>query len=226
MNLHSLFDNALLAEREGRYHEALTMFLSCLTEDDHDEGEVLFHCGWCTEQEGGDKSDHALQFYELAATQSRQPECKLNSFFRAGWLLMQQKEHAKGAIMFRHAIDYGDLSYYKNDTYHQSAFWYAVCVESQGWYIEAIRWYRLVRILSQKLDPECRLRELSCLNQIGSYDEAYNLCQTFDEPPPAGFEANRYHEIRTAVLREREMLHHCLSERPILQEHPVNHGSR
>lgn len=226
MDNHSTFDRALLAEREGKFHDALKLFQTCLADEEYDEGDVLFHCGWCSEQEEAGSNDQALRYYELAAAEARMPECKLNSFFRAGWLLMHQKEHAKAATMFRHAIDYGELSYHKNETYNQSAFWYAACLESQGWYIEAIRWYRLVRLLSPKLDPECRLRELACLNQIGSYDEAYRLCQTFDAPPPAGFEAQRYGELRVAASMEREMLQQCFSDRLSSPRTTAQYGSR
>jgi tetratricopeptide (TPR) repeat protein len=224
--MDTTFDRALLAEHEGRYSEALKMFQTCLAEEEYDEGEVLFHCGWCTEQEDAGGNDRALRYYELAAAEAHMPVCKLNSLFRAGWLWMHQKEFAKAATTFRHAIDYGELSYCKNEIYNQSAFWYAVCLESQGWYIEAINWYRLVRFLSPQLDPESRLRELSCLNQIGSYDEAFSLCQTFDAPPPVGFEPNRYRELQLAASREREMLQQCLADRSSFVRTISQHDSR
>ena len=213
MDINSTFDSAVMAEREGRYNEALQLFQRCLAEEDCEQGEILFHCGWCTEQEGSDVSGQALRYYELASAESHMPECKLNSFFRAGWLLMHQKEYAKAATVFRYGIDYGELSYHKNEIYNQSAFWYAVCLESLGWYIEAIKWYRLVRVLSPQLDPESRVRELTCLNQIGSYDEALTLCESFDAPPPGGFNVSRYQELRTVISRERNLLQQGLSER-------------
>jgi tetratricopeptide (TPR) repeat protein len=225
MDANSTFDRALLAEREERYLEALQLFRTCFSEADCDEGEVLFHCGWCTEQDGRNNDD-ALRYYELAAAETRIPASKLNSFFRAGWLLMHKKEHAKAATMFRRGIDYAELSYHKNETYNQSVFWYAVCLESQGWYIEAIRWYRLLRLLSPQLDPEGRIRELACLNQTGSYDEALSLCETFDAPPPGGFSVGRYKELRMSVSREQKMLQLCLSNRSSMFKGAGQHGAR
>ncbi len=226
MTTNSVFEQALFAERQGRYIEALKMFEKCLAEEDCDEGDVLFHCGWCIEQQNTDNSNQALRYYELAAAQARMPECKLNSFFRAGWLLMQQKEYAKAATAFRHGIDYGDLSYHKNETYNQSAFWYAVCLESQGWYIDAIKWYRLVRMLSPQLDPESRFRELACLNHVGSYREAFNLCQTFGAPPPGGFPADRYRDLQAAIAKETEMLQRCFSDQSPSMTNRGQYGTR
>ena len=220
------FDRALHAERDARYNEALLLFRTCLAEAEYDEGEILFHCGWCTEQQDSSNSSDALRYYELAAAEARMPECKLNSFFRAGWLLMHQKEYAKAATVFRHGIDYGELSYYKNETYNQSAFWYAVCLESQGWYIDAIKWYRLVRMLSPQLDPESRFRELACLNHVGSYHEAFSLCQTFDAPPPGGFPADRYRELQKSVVMETEMLHQCFPDPSSFPKASGYHGTR
>lgn len=213
MDISSLFERALLAERDGRYHEALQLFRTCLNEVECDEGEILFHCGWCSEQEGNGDNQQALSYYERAATEAYKPECKLNSFFRAGWVLMHREAYMKAATMFRRGIDYAELSCQRNETYNQSLFWYAVCLESEGWYIEAIRWYRLARLLSPHLDPEARIRELACLNRTGSYDEALSLCETFDAHPPGEFSVGRYNELRTVASREQKMLQRSLSNR-------------
>jgi tetratricopeptide (TPR) repeat protein len=167
-----------------------------------------------------------LHYYEQAAAQTRMPECKLNSFFRAGWLLMHQKEHVKAATMFRHAVDYAELSHHKSEIYNQSVFWYAVCLESQGRFIEAIRWYRVVRLHSPQLDPESRVRELACLNGIGSYHEALNLCQTFDFPPPVGFSERRYQELQAVISRERAMLQSCVLDRASIMKTVGYNGTR
>ncbi len=223
-SIHSAFDCALRAESEGRYTEAADLFEVCLGQGEYDEGEVLFHCGWCTEQGRTDGREDALGYYERASAITQVPDSKLNCFFRAGWLWMQQKEYAKAATRFRNAIDYAEVSHHKNELYHQSAFWYAVCLESQGWPVEAIRWYRKVRLLSPVLDPECRYRELACLNQIGSYDEALALCSTFEASPPTVFNPRRYDELRTAISREREMLQVCLSQRSTFKMTAGHHG--
>jgi tetratricopeptide (TPR) repeat protein len=225
MNNQSVFNTALLAEQKGEYQQALQMFQTCLAEDEYDPGEVLFHCGWCSEHVSNGDNTRALRYYELAAVDTINSECRLNSFFRAGWLLMHQKEHAKAATMFRYAIDYAELSHHKNETYNQSAFWYAVCLESQEWYIEAIRWYRLVRLVSPHLDPESRLRELSCLNRIGSFHEALGLCCTFDSPPPIGFDERRYRELQAVVYGEKAMLERCVADRPFLTNAKVHYGT-
>lgn len=225
MEYSSTFDRALFAERDARYSEAIQLFRTCLAEGEHDGGEVLFHCGWCTEQGSGNTRD-ALRYYEMASEEARVPECKLNSFFRSGWLLMHQKEYAQAATAFRRGIDFAELARHKSETYNQSAFWYAVCLESQGWYIDAIKWYRLVRTLSPQLDPESRFRELVCLNHVGSYPEAFSLCQSFDAPPPGGFPAERYSELRASIAREAELLQRCLACQSSFVMTPGHHGTR
>jgi len=209
----SQYDRALNAESNGKFAEALELFQLCITLPEYDEGDVLFHCGWCAEQVDRSDNERALRYYEHAAFRATAPECKLNSFFRAGWLLMQRKEHAKAAVHFMNAIDYAELSQQRDELYHNAMFWHAVCLEPLGRYIEAIEWHRLIRTLDPRLDPESRVREICCLNQIASYEEAFSLCETFDHPPPPAFSATRYLDLREVVSRERDILNRCLSHR-------------
>jgi tetratricopeptide (TPR) repeat protein len=205
-------EQALEAERLGQFGQAFRLFQESLEHGEHNDGDTYFHCGWCLEQdEGGDKQD-ALHFYQKAADLAHSPPCKMNSLFRAGWLLMQAKEYAKAATMFRCAIDYGEMADHRTEIYHDAVFWHAVCLESQGRYLDALKWYLLVQRLSPKLYPESRFRELVCLSQVGLYREAFQVCLAFDDPPPAGFENRRYDELRALVHRERENLSSCVSD--------------
>jgi len=214
MESHSPFERAIAAEHEERFANALELFLVCMEDPEYDKAELLFHCGWCTEQSKGGDMGRALCYYEQATFEAASPSCKLNSFFRAGWLLTQQNLHNKAATIFRRAIDFADVCHQKDETYSETVFWYAVCLESLGQYIDAIKWYRLAKTLSSRLDPESRLRELSCLNNIGSYDEAMKVYSTFDAPAPRGFGETRYFELQKNVERERAMLHDVLSTTP------------
>lgn len=208
-NTTSLYERALSGEHAGHFAEALQLFRLCVQETEHDDGDVLFHCGWCCEQ-GGNEAQ-ALHYYTLAAVQTRVPDCKLNSYFRAGWIHMHLREYANAALHFRKAIDFAEFSKYESKLYHESVFWYAVSLEPLGRFIEAIKWYRLVRKLSPGLDPESRLREISCLTRIGAFDEALELCASFDEPRPLGFSAERYDELCDAAFHERQQLLRCLA---------------
>lgn len=203
---------AMVLEHEGRFAEARQLFEECVDDPTFDAGDLFFHCGWCAENE--QKPAEALVFYERAAELTHIPGCKLNSFFRAGWVLMHEDEASAAADRFRFAIDYGELVDLKNETYRHSVYWFAHCLALQARYLEALKWYRSVQGLAPQLDPESRLRQLFCLVQTGQYEEALNLCRTFDAPAPEGFDDLRYEGLRAEVCKERRTLETSLTPPP------------
>lgn len=209
MGNDTLYLQALTLECECRFAEALQLFQRCLDDPTFDEGDIHFHCGWCLESEG--RTQDALQQYARAAELTRLPSCKINCFFRAGWILMHRKEYAQAADAFRQAIDYGDVVALRDDAYRHALYWYAVCLEAQGRYIEALTWYRHAQAAAPVLDPESRLRQIMCLVHIGRYDEALEVCRSFDAPAPGGFDAERYRALQREAHRERAMLEACLN---------------
>lgn len=212
----TVYHQALKLEYEGRYAEALRLFQRCLDDPAFDEGEILFHCGWCLENEL--RMQEALQRYARATESTRLPSCKINCFFRSGWIVMHRKDYVQAADAFRRAIDCGDVLEVRDDTYRHAVYWYAVCLETQGRYIEALTWYRYAQETTAQLDPESRLRQIMCLVHIGRYDDALDVCRTFDSPGPVGFNAERYRSLQAEARRERAMLEACLNS-----SHP--HGS-
>jgi tetratricopeptide (TPR) repeat protein len=210
--IRKMYSEAITAERLGKFALALQMFLETIEQGTDDEGELYFHCGWCLEQDDRGNKLKALFYYQKAAIYAHSPACKINGFFRAGWLLMQSKEFAKAATMFRSAVDYGELVDVRTEAYHHAAFWYASCLESLALYLDAIRWYRFVEALDPRLDPESRYREIICLNQVGSFEEAYRVCLSFESPSSADFDRQRYDDLCALVKKEKEILYACLSE--------------
>lgn len=202
------FNTALAFERDGRFTDALPLLQECFADPTFDEGDLCFHCGWCLENDG--KSSEALVWYAKAAERTNIPACKLNSYFRAGWVLMQQKEFAKAADFFLYAVDYSALVAVHDDTYLHAGYWYAHCLESLGRYLDALKWYAYVRAQSAQLEPESRFRQMQCLIRIGSYEEALHVSWTFEEPAPDGFPPDRYCELAAEAQRERALLESSL----------------
>ncbi len=209
MGNDTMFHQALTLEYEGRFADALELFERCLDDPTFDEGDLHFHCAWCLENEK--RMREALLRYARAADLTRIPSCKINSFFRSGWILMHEKDTVQAAEMFRNAVDYGELVGLKNETYRQGLYWYAVCLEAQGRCLEALTWYRLAQASSPQLDPESRRRQLACLVHVGLYDEALDVCRTFDAPCPEEFDAERYAALQAEVENERAILEACLT---------------
>lgn len=210
----TLYHRALALEHEGRFAEAFRLFEQCAEDATFDEGDLAFHCGWCLENAG--ETARALEFYERAASLARVPACKLNSYFRAGWLLMHAKETIAAADFFRYVVDYGDLVDLRNDAYQHGMYWYAHCLEVSGRYLDALTWYRRVQELAPQLDPESRLRQIFCLVHTGQFNEALNVCRTFDAPVPEGFDPQRYTALRDVVGTEHRMLERALE--PVHEE--------
>jgi tetratricopeptide (TPR) repeat protein len=208
MGNDTLFHQALTLEYEGRFAEARELFQRCFADPAFDEGNICFHCGWCFENEK--ERQQALVHYAKAAQLTRIPSCKLNSFFRSGWILMHEKDYAKAADMFRYAIDYGELVNLRDEAYQHAMYWYAVCLESQERFLEALSWYRIAQGIAPRLDPESRFRQIVCLNRIGLFAEAVDVCRTFDAPFPEEFDRQRSEVLRREVRNERNMLEACL----------------
>ena len=210
-NSLSTYEKARNYEQKGEYLKALELFRSCLTEDTEIRADILFHAGYCCELGNKDDQNLALSFYQEAAEQAESPELKTNSLFRTGWLLMQRKEYVKAASFFKSTIDDAEAAHLKNETYEHATYWYAVCIETQGCYIDAIKWYRVVQKIAPKLGPESSLREIICLNHIGSFEEALKSCVKFGDSPPDGFDNKRYEELKAMVDKERDILEKSLS---------------
>lgn len=212
MGNDSLFRQALALERDRAFAEAFTLFQHCCSDPAFDEGDLAFHCGWCLENM--QQSEQALAFYAKAAELSRIPSCKVNSYFRSGWIAMHERKHENAADFFRKAIDCGDLLFVQDDAYRHATYWYAVCLEAEGLYLDALVWYRRAQSLSPLLEPESRYRQILWLVRIGLYDEALNVCRTFDAPPPEEFDRSRYEELRSHARHERNMLAACVNSEP------------
>lgn len=209
----SVYEQALHAEREGKFAEAHALFLACVAGQDTDAGEAYFHSAWCLEQTG-EKHDEVVRLYCMASSSASTPLCKMNSLFRAGWVLMQSKDHLQAADLFRQTVEYCAFLGMKTDTYHQAMFWYAVCLEARSWFLDALKWYRCVAALSPALDPESRYRQIMCLNQVGLYEEALGVCTSFEHPSPVGFDPERYTALQSLARREAGILLGCLNSVP------------
>lgn len=221
MDVMSTYEQALRAERKEKFAEAYALFLACVGHPDCDAGEISFHAGWCLEQLPHGDRNEVVRLYHKAAEAAATPSCKMNSLFRAGWVLMQAKEHAKAADLFRQTIEYCAFVGMETETYHQAMFWYAVCLEARSWYLDALKWYRCVESLASSLHPESRYRQIICLNQIGLYEEAINVCHSFERPAPTGFNSGRYGELQSLARHERDLLQACLH--PALRKGAVSH---
>ena len=199
-------------EQEQRYGEALEIFQRIRRNGGVDTGDALFHCGWCLEQLAEANRGRALKYYRRASLCLTASPALVNSFFRIGWLSFHDKKYAEAASSFRRAIDVAEGINLQTDLYHNSVYWFAVSLESDGLFLEALKWYQLVMQLAPLFEPEAHYREICCLNQIGAFKEALVACQVFPHEAPVGFDLNRYQELNGLVKAEAILLKQCLAE--------------
>jgi tetratricopeptide (TPR) repeat protein len=217
----TLFEAALQHENAGEYEKALDYLRQCQSELSHDRGDLAFHIGWCLENDrDGDRAE-VLRYYEQASGEASSVEVRVNGSFRAGWVLMRDKDYGKAAAAFKKAISIAEQMHLDHDLYHQTVFWYALCLEHLGQYLEAAQRYGAVQRLSASLAPEAGYRELLCHNQVGRYDESLRVCGTFPVQSPGGFDPRRYAELYELVKKEENLLQRCLAE-----DHAARGGSR
>jgi len=208
----TLFESALRHEIAGEYEKALDYLRQCQSELGHDRGDLAFHLGWCLENIAASDRALVLRYYEQATAESSSDITRVNGAFRAGWVLMQDRDHEKAEAAFRKAIDLAEQSHLNNELYHTALFWHAVCLENRGQYLDAAQRHRLVQQLAPLLAPESRYREIICHNQVGRYDEALAVCRTFPAQAPAGFDPRRFAELYDVTKKEEALLVQCLGE--------------
>ncbi len=198
------YEYAIELERKSLFREALGKFTELSGSSDYDSGDIAFHCGWCLENLDPEKTDEIAGYYRISGETAFNIDCRYNSYFRIGWIYHQQKDFTNAAAGFKAAIDLSDS--FINGIIQNAAFWYASCLESLGRYIEAIKWYDIVSDNSESLDPESRRRKISCLLNIGLFEEALAVCYSFRNPPPAAFDEKRYSELKKFADKEIKIL--------------------
>jgi len=208
----STYEHALKLENEGRFLAAIPLFKECLDDKNYDYGDILFHCGWCTESTEIADRQLALSYYKKAAKKAAHPVCKMNSSFRAGWILMHLNNNTDAIEWLRNAVQIGHSEGEFNSIYTEALYWCAVALEAEGRFLDAINLYRAVKGISDQLSPESRYREIISLIAIGNYSEAYSMCKTFSEPAPGGFSEERYEELKKLVEKERDILEYSFND--------------
>ncbi len=205
------YDLALKFKQSGYYKVAYPMFRECLEDKDLDYGNILFECGWCVEHLNDVDNSLAVSYYLRAGTESTDPLCRMNSFFRAGWLLMHFNRNEQAIEAFKNAIQIGHSEGNYESIYQEALYWCAVCLESENRVLDAIYLYRAVQDISTTLNPESRYREIKCLLTIGLFNEALQLCKSFNVLPPTGFSVERYNELKNLAEEEKALLYECYS---------------
>jgi tetratricopeptide (TPR) repeat protein len=207
------YDLAVKFKQAGYFRVAYPMFRECLEDRDQDYGNVLFQCGWCIEHLDEIDNSLAVSYYLRAGKESADAVCRMNGFFRAGWLLMHFKRNEQAIEAFKNAIQIGHSEGNYESIYQESLYWCAVCLESKNRFLDAIYLYRVVQDISAALNPESRYREIKCLLTVGLFDEALRLCNDFNILPLPGFPATRYNELKNLVAEEKALLIDCYSSK-------------
>ena len=202
---------AIKFKQAGYFKVAYPMFRECLEDKDLDYGNILFECGWCVEHLDDVDNSLAVSYYLRAGKESTDSLCRMNGFFRAGWLLMHFNRNVQAIEAFKNAIQTGHSEGNYESIYQEALYWCAVCLESEKRYLDAIYLYRAVKDISILLNPESRYREIKCLLAIGLFTEALQLFDSFNDLPPTGFSVERYNELMNLVEEEKILLNDCYS---------------
>ncbi|NIR63834.1 MAG: hypothetical protein GWN00_02375, partial [Aliifodinibius sp.] len=128
MSQPTQYDMALMLESAGDFRQAFKIFKLLLCSDDHDRGDILFHCGWCLENDPSAENQCALPYYREAANTTANSVCRMNSLFRVGWLLMHEKNYHLAGMFFKEALAMHQCQQVHDGLYHEALYWYAVCL--------------------------------------------------------------------------------------------------
>jgi len=207
------YELAVKFKQAGYFKVAYPMFRECLEDNDLDYGNILFECGWCVEHLDDVDNSLAVSYYLRAGRESADPLCRMNSFFRAGWLLMHFNRNEQAIEAFKNAIQTGHSEGNYESIYQEALYWCAVCLESESRFLDAIYLYRAVQDISILLNPESRYREIKCLLAVGLFNEALQLCESFNVLPPTSFSIERYNELKNLAEEEKALLSECCSSK-------------
>ena len=205
----SKYELAIKFEQDGYFMVAYPMFKECLEDKISEPGNVLFKCGWCIEHISEFDNNLAVTYYLKAGQSTKDTICKMNSYFRAGWVLMHLNQNETAIDAYRNAIETGHSEGIFNSIYQDALYWCAVCLESDNRFLDAIYLYRAVRAISLTLGPESRYREIKCLVAVGLYSKALQVCDSFNAAPPSGFPQKRYDELKKSAEKEKRFLSEC-----------------
>jgi len=212
------YDLAVNFKQAGYFKVAYPMFRECLEDSEQDYGNILFQCGWCVEHLDEIDNSLAVSYYLRAGAESADAVCRMNGFFRAGWLLMHFNRNEQAIEAFKNAIQIGHSEGNYDSIYQEALYWSAVCLESENRFLDAIYLYRVVQDISAILNPESRYREIKCLLTVGLFDEALQICKSFDILTPPGFSSERYNELKNLVEKEKVLLSECYSSKLNVQD--------
>jgi len=208
-----IYKRALESVEKGDYATALPLLQDYLERSSSKEAfDIHFWMGWCLEHEVGGDREQALGHYEKALAHGATPAQRLEACFRSGWLLIQDARWSDALKQLRHGLEAAAAAGIRNQTFSHALFWQAVALETLGQYIDAIEGYRRAGNLEPLLAPEGMLREIACLDQIGRYEEALNVCRSLGAAPPKGFDPGRFAEIVSFVSKKQSLLERCFAE--------------
>jgi len=210
--MNTLFTKAIAHVNAGEFSKARGLFEQCVAEQCHDQGDLAFHLGWCLENDPDGDRIAVLRYYEQAFVQAPALVTRVNSAFRSGWIVMQDRDHERAESFFQKAVELAERVHLDNELYHYALFWRAVCLENKGQYLSAIEHHKRVQRLSPVLSPESRYREIICHNQVGRYEEALGACRSFLAHAKEGLGSHRYAELHDLVKKEEAMLIRCLGQ--------------
>lgn len=208
--MEQIYINAVELEEKKFFSSAYEKFQQCLKLDIGERGEILFHCGWCVEMQFGNTSEEALVYYTEGADASLKIACRMNCYFRAGWIFMHLKNYSKAAENFFNSRVIGIENQQINSIYSDATYWLAICLEAQNYYLDALKLYQEVQSENASTAMECRWREICCLNQIGNYEQALEQCNRFYSSSRSELDGDRFKELIELIEKEKEILNQLI----------------
>jgi tetratricopeptide (TPR) repeat protein len=205
-NRLSKYQLACRFEESGMFKAAFSIFRECLEDSTIEQGDLMFKCGWCLENIEDSDRNISISYYFNAGRRATDSVCRMNGFFRAGWLLMHFNRNEEAIEAFAKSIQIGDANCVYNSIYREAMYWCAASLERENQILKAIQLYKTVSLQSHLLKPESQYREIRCNVAVGRYYEALQLCKRFDQKPPAEFSTDRYSELKELVKKEQTIL--------------------
>jgi tetratricopeptide (TPR) repeat protein len=207
------YEKALALLSENRFAEAYSLFRQCVGIDGISQADLLFNCGWCLENIGNSRKQTS-SYYLSSYTSAQRDELKLHAGFRYSWVLIEEKKYSEAQSFLSKILAETKLALTESPMLRNVAYWFAVCLELEGRYLDAIDNYHKVESFNgEGLALEAQYRKIICLNQVGKLEAALQSADEFlSLPSLSGDEGLRQSELIRIVAHEKSQIERAFAE--------------
>lgn len=200
-----LWQRALQAQAGGDFACAAALFSACLDDPAYEDAVVRFHMAWCLENTQQRAS--SVAHYEQVVARSADPALAVEALFRLAWLAIGEHAFDRARPLLGRALSLADANGLASTTLEHAAYWFAVCLETDGEIIEAAARYEAIAGSGNPdLWHEAAYRRVLCLSHVGDLTGAFAAAEVLLKANGGVRDPGRLRALQEAAREEQEQI--------------------